>query len=480
MKSLSVQKNIAFSTLYQVLNMLTPLITAPYTARVLGAEMVGVNSFVGSVQSYFLMFAALGTSVYGSREIARNRDNPEKRSQLFWEIEFLTVITTSICMAVWCLLIAFSKDNKLYYMIMTMNLLAILFDISWFYSGVERFDYSVILGIFGKIICVASIFLFVKSPEHLPRFMAIFAATGLLSNVVMWFFLPQYIRKPNFKSIKVLPHLKHTLVYFIPTVATSVYTMLDKTLIGVITNNNAQNGYYEQATKIINLAKSVAFFALNNVMASRMSYLYAKDEQKEIKERSRFSMEYICFICVGITFGLISVAPRFVPAFFGPDYEEVIPLLMIFSPIVLIIGISNCIAAHYHTPVGLIAESSKFLITGSVVNLCLNLLLIPQYGGLGAAIASVAAELVITVLYVANCGRLYTVSSLAGQLWKKIVAALVMFLVIKLIDGFISSDILALILEVPCGVIVYCLILLAMKDCFAIEVVAMLRKKLAK
>lgn len=480
MKSLSVQKNIAFSTLYQVLNMLTPLITAPYTARVLGAEMVGVNSFVGSVQSYFLMFAALGTSVYGSREIARNRDNPEKRSQLFWEIELLTVITTAICLGAWCMLIAVSKDNKLYYIIMTMNLLAILFDISWFYSGVERFDYSVILGIFGKIICVAGIFLFVKSPEHLPRFMGIFAATGMLSNMVMWFFLPQYIHKPNIKALRIFPHLKHTLVYFIPTVATSVYTMLDKTLIGVITNNNAQNGYYEQATKIINLAKSVAFFALNNVMASRMSYLYAKNEQKEIKERSRFSMEYICFICVGITFGLISVAPRFVPAFFGPEYGEVVPLLMVFSPIVLIIGISNCIAAHYHTPVGLITESSKFLITGSVVNLCLNLLLIPQYGGFGAAVASVAAELVITILYVANCGKLYTAASLAGQLWKKIVAALIMFAFIKAIDGLIAHDVFALLVEIPGGATVYCLVLLALRDCFAIEVTSILRKKIIK
>ena len=95
----SMKKNFAYSTIYQVLNIITPFITAPYLSRVLGAEMLGIQSYTSSVQSYFLIFATLGTQSYGAREISRNRDNIYEYSKLFWEIELMTVATSMIALA---------------------------------------------------------------------------------------------------------------------------------------------------------------------------------------------------------------------------------------------------------------------------------------------------------------------------------------------------------------------------------------------
>ena len=96
----SLKKNIAISTLYQVLIIILPLITAPYIARVLGPDQSGVYDYTNSIMTYFSMFAALGTASYGVREIARVREDVAMRSKLFWEIELMTVMTSAACIAV--------------------------------------------------------------------------------------------------------------------------------------------------------------------------------------------------------------------------------------------------------------------------------------------------------------------------------------------------------------------------------------------
>ena len=123
---------------------------------------------------------------------------------------------------------------------------------------------------------------------------------------------------------------------------------------------------------------------------------------------------------IGVTFGIIGVAKTFVPLFFGPGYEPVVNLLYILSPLVLIIGVSGSLSSQYYTPVGKRNKISKFLITGSVINLILNLSLIPSFGAIGATIASLVAETVITTLFIINSDGFYSFKMLFRIGWKKI------------------------------------------------------------
>ena len=147
--------------------------------------------------------------------------------------------------------------------------------------------------------------------------------TTLLGTMSMWIYLPKFLKKVKIKELKIVHHFKETLIYFIPTIATSIYTVLDKTLIGVITNNEKENGFYEQATKIINMTKALTFTSLNTVLGARISYLFVEEKMDEIRKRIDASINYIFLMGFGIMFGLMGVANRFVPAFFGSGYEEV-------------------------------------------------------------------------------------------------------------------------------------------------------------
>ena len=299
-------------------------------------------------------------------------------------------------------------------------------------------------------------------------------------NISTWSYLPKFLVRVDKKELCVKRHYKDTLIYFIPTIATSVYTVLDKTMIGLITENNSVNGYYENATKIINMAKAIAFTSINRVLGSRISYLFANDKTDEIHERIAFALDYILFMGVGVSFGIIGTAKWFVPWFFGNDFIETVPMLILLSPIVIIIGVSNCGGSLYYTPAGLRTTSTKFIITGSVINLILNCFLIPRYSGYGAIIASLAAELTITILYVRYSDGYLKASLVLKKLWKKLIAAIMMLVVIMVIGAGKTSSIKVTIFQVLAGGCVYCMALLLLKDSFMITILRELKVKIRK
>ena len=462
----SVRLNFVLSMAYQVLVVLLPMITAPYVARVLGADKNGIYSFTASYQTYFSMFAALGTVSYGSREIARNRKDKAVRSKLFWEIELMTVLTSSVSIAAFILFIVFRDRYQIYYVPQVMAILAVMFDISWFFTGIEQFRYIVTKNAMFKLLGAVLIFTLVHKPEDLLLYIAILSATTMLGNMSMWLYMPRFLDPVDFRTLRIRRHLRETFVYFIPSVATSVYTVLDKTLIGEITRNEAENGCYDKVVQLINIMKALTFTALNSVLGARISFLFAEKRYDEIRRRIETSINYILFMGLGIGFGLAGVASRFIPWFLGPGYERAILMLVMMSPIVVIIGVSNCLGSQYYTPSGKRAQSARFIIIGACVNLVLNLLLIPRFWGYGAIAASLIAEMTITILYVAFSGESFHPIVFLRDGWKKLAAAVLMFAAVRAVDPFFHSNFPALAVEVCVGGAVYIIVLFILRDSF--------------
>lgn len=463
-----------------MLTMILPLITAPYAARVLTVDGIGIYSYTHSYSMYFTLFAALGTGSYGLREIARHRNDRKKRSQLFWEIFSLTFVTSSICILAWGAWILLNQQYRIYYVILTFTLLGTMFDISWFYNGLEEFKYTVSQNSICKILGTVAIFLFVKEKGDLWIYTLILSLTIFLANISMWIYLPKFVDKVDIKTIRIKKHFRETLVYFIPTIAISIYTILDKTLIGLITHDTSENGNYEQATKIVNMAKTVSFAGVNVVIQSRISYLFTEKKIDEIKRRIATSMDYMLFMGVGLTFGIIGIANRFVPFFFGPGYDKTIQLLCVLAPLTVIVGVSNCLGSQYYNPAGLRARSAKFIIAGSVVNLILNLTFIPVLKSIGASIATLIAESTITFLYIRFCDGFFSWRQLFYLIWKKVLAGIAMMIAVLYFGTIIEPVVLAICAQFIVGVILYSLILLIIKDSFVVETMLPLCLKMIK
>lgn len=475
----SIKKNFLYSMFYQILTMILPLITTPYVSRVLGADGIGTYSYTSSFQTYFSMFAALGVLSYGQREISRNRDDVEKRSKLFWEIEIMVVITTLITLIAWFFFSFIYDKYTIIFLILSINLLAVIFDISWFFSGLEEFQYIVVKNTIIKFITIILLFLIIKEKNDLALYVGLMACGTLVGNLSMWTKLPSFVSKVSFKSLHIKHHFKESLIYFIPTIATSVYTVLDKTMIGLITNNTYENGYYEQATKIINMAKALAFTSLNSVMGARTAYLFKdKNKTKEIHQKIEDSLNYILLMAFGICFGIIGVADGMVPWFFGSGYEPVATLLKMFGPIVIIIGISNCLGSLYYNPIGKRAISAKFIIIGSACNLVFNSIFIPKMGAMGAVLGSLFAESIITILYVAFSDGFVTAVLLWKLSWKKFLAACIMLISILPFYVLFEKTIYLTTIQVVIGVFTYFVALVILKDEYILCLISQYSKKI--
>ena len=473
-KAPSVRKNYIYNLIYQVMTLITPFITTPYISRVLGADGTGVQSYTNSVVQYFAILAALGTASYGQREIARHRDEIKIRSRLFWEIEVLCMATTAACLIIWLFVIGFAREYRPYYVVLTMTLLAVAFDISWFYGGLEQYS-LIVLGI-------AMLFLFIREKEDLLLYVALTAATGLLGNVSMWGYLKGQVEKPVLKELRPLRHLKETLVYFIPTIATSVYTILDKTMLGWFSGENkSQNGYYEYATGFVNMAK-ILIMSFNAVMSARMSYLFGTGRMEEIHKRFQDSLDFVLLMAMPIMLGLAGIAAQFIPWFLGNGYLPVTFLMYVCSPLVLVVGLSDCIGSQILTPGGKRAQSGKVIVAGAMVNACLNFLLIPHFAALGAAAASVAAECFITSLYLWLGRDFIKLKMLVRYGWRRLVAAVIMLGAVVWTGQFLEQvrglGPITTFIQIGAGAMVYFLVLLVMRDPFLYQYLGKIYRRL--
>ena len=162
----SIRKNYTYNLIYQVMTLLTPFLTTPYLSRVLGPDGTGIQSYTNSVVQYFAIAAALGTASYGQREIAMHRDDREALNRLFWEIELLCAGTTAVCLVFWLGVIGCSKEYAPYYGALSMTLIAVAFDISWFFGGLEEYGLIVLRNMAVKCVGIVLLFLFIEKTEY--------------------------------------------------------------------------------------------------------------------------------------------------------------------------------------------------------------------------------------------------------------------------------------------------------------------------
>ena len=476
----SLKVNLILNILYEILLIVAPLVTTPYVSRVLRPEGVGVFSYTSSLVTYFTMVAVLGTANYGRREISRLRDDKAAYSRAFWEIEVVKIITTILCIAFWVPFAFFYEEYSIYLLILSSTIVAQLFDISWFFGGLERVKYSVGINSLVKICTIICIFVFIRSQGDLWLYILICSLGTLLGNISMWLFLPKHVCAARITIKETVGHLKNSCIYFFPTIAISVYTVLDKTLIGLITNDNSQNGYYEEATKIINLVKGVCFGAINGVMTARASYLYEKKDLVEWKKITNITYQLTTFLTIGACFGLAAVSRIFVPSFLGDGYEPVITLLYILSPIAVFICISNVAGMLFYTPTNRIKLGSVLLLTGSLLNLALNCVLIPLIASYGAAIGSLAAEFIIAILFIVFTKGFIRFKEIVSCVWKKMVAGGLMFcgvfFLTPVFDGFLDGFML-LAIDVLVGSVIYLLMLVALGDDIINEFINFIKAK---
>ena len=453
MKKVSTKTNLFYNMLYQILIMILPLITTPYIARVVGADGVGMYSYNESIALYFIYFSMLGVLNYGNRKIAKcsNEDEVNKTFSSIYAFQIITSLFVSVFYIIYIFFIA--KIPQLYTGIFFIYVISAFFDVSWLFFGLQEFKLTAIRQMFIRIATFVSIFVFVKTSQDLWIYMLIMCLGNLISPMILWLIMLKKIKwiRPSFKQI--LEHLKPNLILFIPIIATSIYRVLDKIMIGKFCNMT-DVGYYEGAEKLIYISLGlIASFC--SVMMPKISNLISDGKTDKSKEISEQSMKIAMCMGMAICFGIASVSNEFIPIFFGNEFKASIILSILLSFTVPIITWATITRMLYLIPYEKDKVYMKSVILGAILDFILNLIFIPILGILGAVIGTIVAELSVTLYQTISIKRDINIFNNIKHTLIFTLFGIIMTICVRTYAHNSDTSITSLILEIIFGGIIY-------------------------
>ena len=473
-----VKYNYLFNLIYQIVNALVQIILLRYLSIVIGSEGVGIQSYTNSVVSYFTMIMALGINWYGQMEIAKKAETRQGLSRCFRDLIVLKFFWGMLIMPLYVLLIIISEAYRIYYIAYAVMLIATIIDISWFYQGIERFDIVSVRNIIIKLLGMLLIMVFVKEKDDVLKYILILSLSTLAGNLSIWCKLYKEISlhgldKVQYGDVKI--HFRNALRYFIPTIAITIYTTLDKTMLGVIGKNPKENGYYEQAVQVASMLKIIVL-SYNSVMMSRMTCVIARNQKERMKELFDGSLSFTAFICWPIMVGFAVLERDFCFLYFGAEYSETANILFLFSPIIFIIGLSNLVENHIVTPMNLRSLGNRVVIWGLIANIILNSAFIPLWGGIGAAAASVISEIIVTINYIKPFPDLINGKKIIVFCFKNAISSGIMCIFLIILKSKLEVGVIALCTEIILGAAVYFCMLCLLRDRYTIGILHLVKE----
>ncbi|MGK4106448.1 flippase [Limosilactobacillus vaginalis] len=472
---MKVIKNYLYNAGYQILNMIIPLITVPYISRVLGAHDVGINEYTNSWVTFFFLMGQMGITLYGNREVAYHRDNLYKRSQTFWGVEALQLLTVSTAFILYLAAVfLFSTTFKEFFLLQAIWIIATGVDISWYFMGLEEFRITVVRNTLVKIASLILIFTVVKTSNDLGKYILILGASQLVGNLTLWPYLRGNIIWVSVKKWHPFKHFYPSLLLFIPTITTQVYLVLNRLMLGRM-STQADLGNFGQADKIVKFVLAVVT-ATGTVMLPHVANKFAKGDIKGVRNSLYSSFDFVSAISIPMMFGLMAIAKKFGPWFLGNGFVLSGSVMFIEAPIIVFIAWSNVTGTQYLMPINRVRDYTTSVTIGAVCNVVFNFLLIGKWGANGAALATVGSELLVTATQLVMIRKTISRRKIFKEQWKYIISGIAMFIIVNRICQSINMTISNLVLEIFVGVFIYIIGLILTKASIVQEGLKIIRK----
>lgn len=457
-------KNYIYQFIYQFINLLVPIVTLPYITKVLGPENLGEYTYSFSIISYLILFSDLGIKMYGSRKIAYLSDSIEEQSKVFVELFLQKFVFTIIILIGTIIYFNINKYPSLYY-IQSLNLIAFVLDISWFFQGIEEFKKITIRNIISKIILIIGLFLFIKNQTDLIRYTYLIVIINFFSNLAFWVSINKYVKIQKIKNIKIFRYIKESFEMFLPQVAISIYALLDRVMLGYLSKKEYVT-YYDVSNKLV-IISMILVTTAGGIFLPRISNLYFKNQIKEIKKLINKTSAIFNLIAFPLMFGIIAISDNLVDILFTSSYDNMKVLLKVMALTIIFWSWNNITGSQILLPTGRERKLTISVTIGAVLNIFLNYFLIKRYNALGATIATVFTEGIVTGIQI-YYSRDYFIFPVKTIL-KALLSSIVMFLVIIQLKN--------LFLQILLGIIIYIILLFLLKEKNVFEILQFLKDK---
>ena len=479
--SKSLKKNYFSAVSNQVVTAVLQSAALFYISRALGASEIGTYSYASSICSYFVLMSNLGFVAYGQREIAFIRDDKSAYSKVFTELFLLKIIVSSLIIVLYLGFIALFMADRILYAILIIQIVNSMLDISWLYTGLEKFGTVAIRTTIIRIIYFTATIVFVKGPDDFYRYCFIESMNLCGVSLSLYIHLPRLLSRFKGK-LQIRRHLIPVLSLFVPSIAVQIYTVLDKSMIGLLSRGAyAENGYYELSQNLVR-GSLMLVTTLASVSAPRIAYEIRQNHMHVVKKQMYDSYRFAWFSVIPIVVVMYFLAPRIVPIFYGPGYDKVAVLVRTLLPLLVAMGLSSISGSQYLVPSQLVRFYNISLIVGAVTNFFMNLILIPHLMSIGAAIGSVIAEfcvLITQLIFVSRIGLL-RIRRILRYGVPYVITGFAVGAIFWHLDNFIPYTIPGFLAEIILGLAIYIGILLLIRDRLVIDTVWKLIHRIKK
>ena len=471
-----IARNYLYNIAYQLLVIITPIITAPYLARVLGDQNLGIYSYVSSSGNVITTLSLLGIYAYGNRQAAYVRDSRETLTQTCWEIMLTRGVLGLIGTVLYGIYAWLNHAFTFYFLIYYPYILAQFLDCSWLFVGVEDMRPAVMKNFFARLVNVAGIFLLVRSREDVWIYLLLLALTLLTADLSVYFQLPKYVDRPREDRRNIPAHIRGSLHLFLPQVAALFYLQVDKVLLEWLTGSTSQVAYYDQAEKLINIPLTL-ITVTSTVMMPRLANEFRNGRKDQIQALLEKAGRFTLLMAFPLMFGLACIARQLIPWYLGDAFLSTATGMLLLSPIVLFNSLAGISGQQYFTA----TDQTEILLraygSAALLNVAADLLLIPSMGYAGAAIASVLSSLVSVLIQYSVLRRQVSLRALPGAGVRYGVGGLVMAGVLLLLYHAAPAAPLTTVAQILTGAAVYLVYLILLRDSLLREALTLLRRR---
>lgn len=480
------QKSLKFNTILNVsktfLSLCFPLITFPYSSRILGPENLGKVNFANSIVAYFAILASLGISTYATREASKVKNDITKLSSLAREILIINLISTFISYILLAIALIFIKklnDYKMLIIICSSLIIFTTLGMDWLYQALEEFSYITIRSLIFQIFSIFLLFTTVKTKDDYLKYASINIIANVGANICNFFHCRKFLVLKNLSPIRIKIHLKPIFILFASAILSSMFTNIDNSMLGFLSNNESV-GLYAAGIKLIRLIGNL-FPAFFMVLYPRISYCRENNNNNKIQDIVFQAMSVLVGLSFPIMIGIFILMKPFIFILCGNQYINAVPIALIMIPIIFVNSFSyfmGCILNAFNK------ESITFRLTmiSVIIDVILNFILISYYAAYGAALATVIAEMFLAITYMFYVLKKFKIKFFFRNHFTYIISSFVMGIIVYSTKTLfvLSSDLLNIFLCFLCGAITYALLLFILRDSYFLYLLTSLKKRIFK
>lgn len=403
LKNHTFVSNTIYNVIYKIISAIFPFVMTAYASNILEADGIGRISIVQNFVTYFTMIAALGIPNYGIKVIAKSK-NLNQRSQSFWELFYINFFSTSVCIVIYFFVVFSRKYDFKMALIFSSLIFFNYVNIDWFYSGIEEFRYITIRSFIVKILALIFTFIYVKNNSDYYVYAIILCFTIGANNIVNIFLIKKYINFISIWKCDFVTHIKSIFLLFLTSISVELYSLLDVSMLGIFGTNKIV-GYYTTASKFVKVPITL-LVSISGALLPRLTLYYNNNNIRKCEELITYIFNILLSFAIPCGVGMFIISSSAIPLIYGIGFKKTISTVKILSFLFFCLTFSNLFGTQILLTVG---EEKKLCVAtffGMIINVILNLLLIPSYRNNGAAIASVVSEIIVTFITF-RCSKKY-------------------------------------------------------------------------